>query len=54
MIARGFVLTMIFACMVTSALVDHAEGWFFASMSAFLFAGLDTWQANEKKSMGIA
>ena len=53
-LSRGFVLTMLFACMVTSALVDHAEGWFFALMSAFLFAGLDTWQANGKKRMCIA
>lgn len=37
--ARGFVLTIVFAAMVTSPLQDNAEGWFFALMSACLFAG---------------
>lgn len=51
-IARGFVLTILFASMVSSPLLDHAEGWFFAFMSAFLFSGLDTRLL--KKKMGIA
>jgi O-antigen ligase len=37
--ARGFVLTIIVAAMVSSPLQDNAEGWFFALMSAHLFAG---------------
>lgn len=37
--ARGFVLTIVFAAMVSSPLQDNAEGWFFALMSAHLFAG---------------
>lgn len=36
--ARGFVLTIVFAAMVSSPLQDNAEGWFFALMSAHLFA----------------
>ena len=36
--ARGLVLTIIIACMVASPLQDSAEGWFFALMSATLFA----------------
>lgn len=47
--ARGFVLTVVFASMVSSPLQDNAEGWFFALMSAFLFAGPDTRQTYEKK-----
>jgi len=36
-------------------LVDHAEGWFFALMSAFLFSGLEnTMRIPEKNIMGIA
>lgn len=38
-IARGFVLTMLCACMVSSPLQDNADGWFFAFMSALLFSG---------------
>jgi hypothetical protein len=38
LLARGFVLTIITACMVSSPLKDSAEGWFFALMSATLFA----------------
>ncbi|OGR10460.1 MAG: O-antigen polymerase [Desulfobacula sp. GWF2_41_7] len=53
-ISRGFVLTILFACMVSSPLVDHAEGWFFVFMSAVLFAGLDTWKAHGKNKMDIA
>ncbi len=45
-INRGLVLTLIFACMVSSPLLDHAEGWFFSLMSAALFAGVDTKQKN--------
>lgn len=37
-LARGFVLTIMTACMVASPLQDSAEGWFFALMSATLFA----------------
>jgi len=37
--ARGFVLAIVFAAMVSSPLQDNAEGWFFALMSAHLFAG---------------
>jgi O-antigen ligase len=37
--ARGFVLTMVVASILSSTLVDHAEGLFFAYMSALLFAG---------------
>jgi len=52
-LARGFVLTMVFAAMVSSPLQDSAEGWFFALMSAGLFSGLDARQANGKKSLDI-
>ncbi|MFA5906291.1 MAG: O-antigen ligase family protein, partial [Desulfobacula sp.] len=47
--ARGLVLTFVLASMVSSPLQDHADGWFFALMSAFLFAGPDTRQTHEKK-----
>jgi O-antigen ligase len=40
--ARGFVLTIVVAAMVSSPLQDNAEGWFFALMSACLFAGSDS------------
>jgi O-antigen ligase len=36
--ARGFVITMVVASILSSTLVDHAEGLFFAYMSALLFA----------------
>lgn len=39
-LSRGFILTMLCACMVSSPLIDHAEGWFFAFMSAFFFANI--------------
>ena len=39
--ARGFVLTMVVASILTSTLIDHAEGLFFAYMSGLLFAGYD-------------
>lgn len=38
LLARGLVLTIITACMVASPLQDSAESWFFALMSATLFA----------------
>ncbi|WP_246293757.1 O-antigen ligase family protein [Desulfobacter latus] len=38
LLARGFTLTIMAACMVASPLQDSAEGWFFALMSATLFA----------------
>lgn len=53
-ISRGFVLTIVFACMVSSPLVDHAEGWFFVFMSAVLFARLDIWKVHGKNRMDIA
>ena len=53
-ISRGFVLTILFACMVSSPLLDHAEGWFFALMSACLFSGMDTEKGHGKKGMGFA
>ena len=37
--ARGLVLTIVVASALTSTLVDHAEGFFFAYMSGLLFAG---------------
>ncbi len=38
-LARGFVLAILFAAMVSSPLQDNAEGWFFALMSVCLFSG---------------
>jgi len=38
LLARGLILTIMTACMVASPLQDSAEGWFFALMSATLFA----------------
>jgi O-antigen ligase len=38
--ARGLVITYAVASMVSSTLIDHAEGLFFVWMSAVLFAGL--------------
>lgn len=37
--ARGFVLTIVVASLLSSTLVDHAEGLFFAYMGGLLFAG---------------
>jgi len=37
--ARGLVLTIVVASILTSTLVDHAEGIFFVYMSGLLFAG---------------
>src|SRR6185436_2933491 len=37
--ARGFVIAMVVASILSSTLVDHAEGLFFVYMSALLFAG---------------
>jgi O-antigen ligase len=39
-LSRGFVLTIVFACIFASSLQDNADGWFFAFMSGLLFAGL--------------
>lgn len=39
--ARALVITFATASMVTSTLIDHAEGLFFAWMCALLFAGLN-------------
>jgi len=39
--ARGLVLTIVVASALTSTLVDHAEGLFFAYMSGLLFAGYE-------------
>ena len=39
--ARGFVLTMVVASILSSTLVDHAEGLFFVYMSGLLFAGYE-------------
>jgi len=42
--ARGLVLTMVVASLLSSTLVDHAEGFFFVYMSGLLFAGYrDGW-----------
>lgn len=45
LLARGFALTIMTACMVASPLQDSPEGWFFALMGATLFAS-PTIQAN--------
>jgi O-antigen ligase len=37
--ARGLVLTVVVASLLSSTLVDHAEGFFFVYMSGLLFAG---------------
>ena len=37
--ARGLVLLILSASMVTSTLIDHTEGLFYVWMSALLFAG---------------
>jgi O-antigen ligase len=37
--ARGLVLLILAASMVTSTLIDHTEGLFYVWMSALLFAG---------------
>lgn len=38
--ARGLLLAYLINCMLNSALMDHADGLFFAFMSAVLFANL--------------
>jgi O-antigen ligase len=38
-VARGLVLTIVVASLLSSTLVDHAEGFFFVYMSGLLFAG---------------
>lgn len=40
-LAHGLVLAMATGCLFNSFLIDHAEGLFFAWMSALLFAGLN-------------
>lgn len=40
MMARGLVITILSASLVSSTLMDHSEGLFFAWMSALCFAGL--------------
>jgi O-antigen ligase len=37
--ARALVITMVVASVLSSTLIDHAEGVFFVYMSALLFAG---------------
>ena len=39
-LARGLVVTMIIACMLNSALLDHTEGLLYAWLTALLYAGL--------------
>ncbi len=41
LLCRGFVLTIVVSCMVSSSIQDSAEGWFFAFMSAFFFSQTD-------------
>lgn len=41
LLSRGFVLTILCSCIVSSPLIDSAEGWFFAFMSTFFFSSLD-------------
>lgn len=41
-LCRGFVLTIIISCMVSSPLQDSAEGWFFAFMSALFFSNIES------------
>jgi O-antigen ligase len=45
LMARGFVLLMLIACMTASPLQDNAEGWFFVFMSGLFFAGCHTNEA---------
>jgi O-antigen ligase len=44
--ARGLVLAYMLNCALNSALMDHADGLFFAFMSAVLFAGLKRGASN--------
>ncbi|MCG8565676.1 MAG: O-antigen ligase family protein, partial [Desulfobacterales bacterium] len=39
-LCRGFVLTILCACMFASPIQDSAEGWFFAYMSVALFSSI--------------
>ena len=41
-LAQGLVVTMIIACMLNSALLDHTEGLLYAWLTALLYAGLPT------------
>jgi O-antigen ligase len=49
LMARGFVLLMLIACMTASPLQDNAEGWFFVFMTGFLFAGVNIRSATAEK-----
>lgn len=44
--ARGLVLAYMVNCLFNSALLDHADGLFFAFMTAVLFAGMK-WKKND-------
>jgi O-antigen ligase len=46
--ARALVVTMVVASILSSTLVDHAEGIFFVYMSALLFAGYEGSQARRR------
>jgi hypothetical protein len=39
--ARALVITMVVASILSSTLIDHAEGVFFVYMSTLLFAGYE-------------
>jgi O-antigen ligase len=45
MLARGMVLTIVIGSIVSSTLIDHAEGWFYVWMSALLFASIKSRQS---------
>jgi O-antigen ligase len=47
-IARGLVLTILSASMVTSTLVDHTERTFYIWMSALLFGGYMSYRCQEE------
>lgn len=40
MLARGMVLSIMTASVVSSTLIDHSEGWFYVWMSGLMFAAL--------------
>lgn len=46
--ARGLLLAYTINCMLNSALMDHADGLFFAFMTAVLFANLKTGTKNDQ------
>jgi hypothetical protein len=39
------VLTIVIGSIVSSTLIDHAEGWFYVWMSALLFASIKSRQS---------